>query len=390
MSRDCKVIATEQVDAAIGAAGTYLVRQCGASGRFEYRRNLDASVPVRPKYNLVRHAGALYALACFHAVTGDDATRNAVGRAARFLRGHIAPISGAPLRYAVWSRPEFEGHRRPTQCKLGAAGLALAALGRARTIDPGCVEATALSALAEFVVFMQQDSGEFYAKYFPGRRERSNAWQSLYYPGEAALGLLAAYRCDANPRWLVAAGRGLEYLARSRQGVFPVAADHWALLATAEYLQHQEIRTDDPPAEALLQHTVAVCKSMLHEQSQSGGDAPDRGWFTADGRTTPTATRLEGLLAALQCLPEKSGLREALSRSIAAGMQFLMRSQIQTGPWRGAIPRVSPEAHAWPSAGATEDPRAGEVRIDYVQHALCALLQWRYSAHAPQGAGSRC
>jgi len=54
-------------------------------------------------------------------------------------------------------------------------------------------------------------------------------------------------------------------------------------------------------------------------------------------------------------------------------MRFLMRCQITDGPHAGALPRVIQgfRPATQPPADAAE---AGEIRIDYVQHALSAML----------------
>ena len=89
-----------------------------------------------------------------------------------------------------------------------------------------------MQALGRFVVFLQRDNGSFVSKYIAGRGPAAN-WESLYYPGEAALGLIALYKADHSREWLVAAAKALAYLARSRAGLTTVPADHWALIATA-------------------------------------------------------------------------------------------------------------------------------------------------------------
>ena len=102
------------------------------------------------------------------------------------------------------------------------------------------------------------------------------------------------------------------------------------------------------------------------------------GGFTVDGRTTPTAIRLEGLLAALDFLPaDYSELRKQMIAAINEGLPFLLRSQIRSGEHAGGIPRaiqILPEEH--PQFKKSFNRRATEVRIDYVQHALSAMLEY--------------
>jgi len=55
-----------------------------------------------------------------------------------------------------------------------------------------------------------------------------------------------------------------------------------------------------------------------------------------------------------------------------------LRSQIQGGKWAGAVPRVSSAENEFGQGRDAEGGRrAREVRIDYVQHALCAMMQCR-------------
>lgn len=291
------MIAHSRLDTAIRAAAGYLVRHCNDSGQFTYRINLNDSVVVEPRYNLVRHAGCVYALVRYCQAIDDVAAREVVRRASRFLRQRIESIDGAKGCAAVYSRPEIEGGKRSVQCKLGASGLALAALSLARQMDATLATGDELAVLAEFLLYMQKPSGEFYSKFDPTAGRKLDEWTSLYYPGEAALGLLLADCCLPNSSYRPAAQRALEFLAHQRQYRFPVEADHWAILATLEYFAGLEGRATE--RRMLSRHVVQVCESILREQQSCGGDHPLRGWFTPDCRTTPTATRLEGLLAQL-------------------------------------------------------------------------------------------
>ena len=52
-----------ELHSAIDAAARYLTTGCNTNGQFIYRVNMDAAQPVKAKYNLLRHAGAMIALA---------------------------------------------------------------------------------------------------------------------------------------------------------------------------------------------------------------------------------------------------------------------------------------------------------------------------------------
>ena len=54
-------------------------------------------------------------------------------------------------------------------------------------------------------------------------------------------------------------------------------------------------------------------------------------------------------------------------------MQFLLASQVTAGPHAGALPRFRPDFEPT-GIREQERPRLQEIRIDYVQHALSAML----------------
>jgi len=189
--------------------------------------------------------------------------------------------------------------------------------------------------------------------------------QSLYYPGEAALGFIALYEADHSHEWLTAAGKALGYLAKSRAGLSIVPADHWALIATAKLLPYCEDGGCGVSREELIRHAVQVCESILRDQFKGSASVVLDGAFDPAGRTTPAATRLEGLLAAMEFLP-KGELRDRIESAIQRGISFLLRAQVTSGS----------EAGAMPGAILSREHDSSEVRIDYVQHALCAWLRY--------------
>ena len=102
----------------------YLARVCDSDGQFVYRVNLDPAVIVEPRYNVVRHAGALYAMGMYHERTGNEQVRRAMERAGKYLREKwIAPLPDRDDLLAVWSRPEIEHTGDPLEAKLGGTGL---------------------------------------------------------------------------------------------------------------------------------------------------------------------------------------------------------------------------------------------------------------------------
>jgi hypothetical protein len=376
----------EQLTASIHRAADYLINRCNHKGKFLYRINLNPDAGLKRKYNFLRHAGAIYALGQYEKTYPSKLTLETINRAAYFLKkASIAPIpekfAPVPTRndlLAVWSVPAITGSGKPIQAKLGGTGLGLVALTGIERIAPGTTSLDYLQQLGNFIIFMQKKDGSFYSKFYPHHGGKNDQWTSLNYPGEAALGLLTLYEIDPDPQWLQAAANTIAYLARLRAGKSQVPADHWALLATAKLLPLYERCRQPLPRDAIVNHAVQICESILATAAHYPESSVAHGCLTDDGRTTPTAIRLEGLLAVLDIIPDdKISIKKQIVITARESIRFLMKSQIQSGEYAGAIPRALrplPESH--PRFTKDFNQRATEVRIDYVQHALSAMLQY--------------
>jgi hypothetical protein len=353
---------------AIGTAAAYLERSCDARGRFAYSVDTDSG-KVSRSYNIVRHAGAIYAFAMLNRFHPHANAANAMLRASEFMRENYISRDARSDAPAVWSRP-VPANR---EAELGAAGLALVALAGVQQAKPGSIPSETLQGIGKFVLFLQRPDGSFYSKY---RADTGPVleWQSLYYPGEAILGLVSLYQSDRSQKWLNAAAKGLGYLVASRKGSQELPPDHWALIATAEFLPYYQQNSCSVSRSDIVQHAMRICNRFLKEQITKSSDDRLIGGFDPAGRTTPTAIRLEGLLAALEFLPPgETALRGRIKEAVDRGIDFLLRAQITSGPYAGGMPESALKPK---SVVFRADPQAYKVRIDYVQHSLCAWLRY--------------
>jgi len=365
----------ETIDASVALSAKYLVKHCDDRGQFVYRVNLDPNVKIKPKYNILRHAGSVYALAMYLGRYDDGDARGALIRSARFLiEQTIRPIPGEDGVHAIWSPAKMCGRKGNDVAKLGGTGIGLVALIEAEKVVPGTVSKDQLGKLGKFILHMQKKNGSFYSKYIPEKGGRDDSWTSLYYPGEAALGLLMLYEKDPRPEWFQGALNAMTYLSSLRQRRVIVEADHWALLATDKLLSAGRPESEDK----IVGHGVKICRSILAGVSRYHEGSPEYGALTAIGSTTQTAIRLEGLLAAMSFLPEKDGmLKKRVGAAVREGMVFLLRSQVQEGDYAGGFPRIAPSFALMNKKESKGDTRRDyEIRIDYVQHAMCAMMQY--------------
>jgi len=350
----------EQISKAIALSGGYLERACGPDGKFVYEIDINTG-KQSSSYNIVRHAGAIYALAMLNRSRPSHKTVDAMVRAANFMQqGYVGP-GVRPGQLVVWSGPT--GHH--SDAELGATGLGLVALAEVRKVSPKSVSMEELQALGRFALFLQKEDGSFVQMY---RVETGPVehFQSPYYPGEAGLGFIALYETDHSREWLTAAGKALSYLAKNLPEPFDGQLDQWALIAIAKLLP--ECDQDACPGASrkeLIQYSIQTCNWIVHEQLRNPVSPLD-GAFDPPAETAPAAARVEGLLAALEFLPS-GALRSKVEAAARRGAAFLLRAQIASGEFAGGMP----------GSLRTSAPTASEIRVDYVQHSLCAWLRYQ-------------
>ena len=359
--------AAQVLQRAIDLSANYLERTCGVSGKFIYQVDSDSG-RLSSSYNIVRHAGAIYALAMYNRTHPGHV--EAMIRASSYMRVNYISPDAVSHALVVWSKPV----PIKSEAALGAAGLGLAALTATEQARSGTVPLNELRGIARFIAFLQRPDGSFSSKY-DAESGPAGDWESLYYPGEAALGLVSLYEMDHSIEWLNGAGKALSYLARRRAQMRVLPPDHWALIATARFLPYYDPNICPAARGELVAHAARICDTFLRQQIRNSQDARLNGGFDANGRTTPAAIRVEGLLAALEFLPDDAmGLRTRVETAVQGGIAFLLRAQIPSGPYVGGMPESVLKTDSF---AAKADPHASEVRVDYVQHALCAWLRYQ-------------
>ncbi len=367
------------LESAIDGLGGYIVRHTLTSGRFTYVIDADGK-PKGKRYNVLRHGGTIYALAelrGFRSQAGDDVevVDAAIARSSAYLvEKHLGTFeppagSGSTGSIAVWSLLGEEIRSDTREAKLGGAGLGLVALCAAHKIAPEQVAIDALRGLGLTIASMQRDDGHFVSKWIEGKGP-AKEFVSLYYPGESILGLARLYEIDRDRRWIDIAGKAIAALATLRADLddSELPADHWLLIGIAEIVK---LSSTDPSiarglpisAQAMTAHAIRIADAMLVEQRRAGA----AGSFHPEGRSTPTATRLEGILALLSVLPQGHEARARLAAGARAGIAFLMRCQVgeEVAARAGGMPRRCPDGGPG---------RQSEIRIDYAQHALSAMI----------------
>lgn len=382
--RHSAVLDRKVVPAAMHEAAGYLVRHMDGPGRFAYSVHLQSQ--ARPEdYNVLRHAQALHTLAAYHDLTADPAARETLLRGSAYLiKRHVRPVANHPGLQAVYSWPGEEIKGTNALIKLGGCGLGIGVLVKSRQLEPASVPLSLLREMGQFVLFMQESNGRFRSTY-DDQTQTFGSFESLFYPGEAIVGLAFLHRVDPDPRWLEAAWRGLTYLAEQRRDwpVWRLPPDHWFLMAAAEVMN---LDGPSPPPEVRqrwMAHARAIGQKLLREQWVTSWVPGWNGSFVLRGAVAASAARMEGLAALGSVLPADDPERAAAGRALASGLAFMLRGRMTEGDLRGGFTG----ALRWPISYHTA--LADEIRVDYVGHALGALVGWQSVWGTPNSALSR-
>lgn len=336
------------------SGGDYLVRMQRTDGSFHYYYDAAADRFEARTYNIVRHAGTSMSLLDLYAATRQPRYLASARRAVRFLKTRFRPARRARAVYVL----DLDG-----KAKLGANGLALVALARLIELDSKSSTREEARRLANCIVAMQRKDGSFETRYRI-RSDELEGGESLYYPGEAMLGLIRLFKLNGDNRLLQAARRGADFLIESQREMRVLPPDAWLMQALeALYGIGHEKRYAD--------HTIALAEAMIADQY---GDSDPAGYSGGFGpgppRATPAASRAEGLASAYRLARIESDARASkIAASLKACAQFQLAQQfIPSNSASLPNPRRA-------EGGFREGLTSSRIRIDFVQHNISSLLR---------------
>jgi hypothetical protein len=348
------------------AAGRYLARGVDADGRLRYVVDAPTNRTLGG-YDWPRHAGATYFLAQVAELSGEADVALAALRAASYLRDRASLRCGPYRCIGDGSRVD-----------VGSAALTLIAfveIARAK-LDPGY--ALIVPELSAFLRAQQRSDGEFMHEYDRDANRPIDV-QLLFYSGEAALALSRAHALTGDPRDLEAATHALAHLAGPAWSFFGSryywGEEHW----TCQAMDDLWGRASD---EGLMRRALDFCLGWT-AYSRGLQYGPGDTWFDADGaygfgpivtpRLTPAGSRTEAAIATLEAA-RRAGVAPAeldrLDAQVRRSLALLMRHQFRPGV-----------THLLKDPAAVDGAVPGsevdwQLRIDYAQHAGCAMVRW--------------
>jgi len=345
------------LEAAARLAGRYLARSVTDDGRFVYLyRPYDDSEPRQ--YNILRHAGTIYAMLEIHERFADKPLLDAADRAVDYL------VSTA--RTITIEQDQQQWIVENGQAKLGGNALAVLALTRQVKVsgDRRCLPLA--QKLAAAIVSVQDADGRFRIHKVRQRDGVPSSFVSEYYPGETILALVRLYSIDRDERWLDAASASARYLICRRdkgKSINELIHDHWLLYALNELHRHR-------PDARYLAHTRRIVAAIRKAQHVSEPADDWRGGYYRPPRSTPTSTRTEGLAAAYSLLRDfgQDDEASAVLDTARKGAAFVLQTQLRP---ESAMFFANPQRCL---GGVKKGLADSDVRIDFVQHAVSCWL----------------
>ncbi len=338
--------------------GEYLASHMHEDGSFVYEYD-----PVKDEesdsYNILRHAGTTYALLELYEATNDTKYLKSAERALHYLRESIIPCPVYKDASCV-----IEGN----EIKLGGNGLALLAFTKYMSVTDSRDDLATAEGIARFITAIQAKNGEFLFYKMDAKGVPDSDFVSEYYPGEAMFGLARLSELTNDATWMSAAHKGADWIINVRDkniATNDLPHDHWMLYALNE-LYADEQKPD------YLEHTKRLVNAIVSIQHKGlTGEQEDwNGGYYNPPRSTPTATRNEGLGAAYKIFMRSGDLAYAMitKDAMKAGIDFTLRTQFTSQKVREiGAPRET-------IGGFHETLDEYDIRIDYVQHNISALL----------------
>jgi hypothetical protein len=345
--------------AAARRGGHYLVTAVGPDGRFAYSYR-PKTAEEGESYNILRHAGTLHSMLELYEVTGSLELLEASTRALGFLMTCVQPAPGDADAACIVE----DGFT-----KLGGTALAAIALARYELLTGDVQHRPVLLRLGRRILSQVDPDGRTVDHKVSYPDGRDVGFVSDYYPGQAILALVRIQRVDGGAAWLEAAERAARYLIARDRDVpeSRLEHDHWLLYALDEL---QRARPDP----SYVEHTRRLARAITMDQIRESEPPDWLGGYSRPPRSTPTATRSEGLCAAYRVLAQFGQPEDAAACLEAVRLGILFQLQTQFGP-ESALYLPDP---ARALGGFHDSLENYEIRIDFVQHNISALLGYHH------------
>ena len=351
--------------------GDYILRQLMDDGRFHYISNpLTGRSRGTSTSSLPRHAGTVYALALLYGHTKSARFRRGAERGIEWLAkqipGQCGGIGGACV---------VRGRR----AQLGSTALTVVGMLEYQRRTGDEQYAPIARRLVEFIRAMQRPDGDFHHLYDIREQRVMEEQRLMFASEEAALALVMAHEVlgegeseTAPDENLHAAERALDYLTSTKYdyflGRFMYGADHWTCIAAEE--AYPRLR-----ARQYLDFCRGYAEFVGRIQYQPGqwSNNDFSGHYGFGAIMVPQAPAAAGFTEAIVSTAALSRHHEepeaALRDQVALALDALTRDQIRAD--NAYMMRRPSDARGGIRRSLVEQ----EIRIDFTQHAVSALIR---------------
>jgi hypothetical protein len=357
---------TQQIYLSGQRGGEWLFRAHQVTGEFVYGWLPAVNQPMEGNHFL-RQAGAAVALARAARFLKDERYTARARQSVLWLLDQTGPAPTDPKARCT-TLPSNEVNR------LAAAGLLLLAIHELPDPAPNLLDQG--EQLALFIYRQQRPDGSL--SYVDGPDEKGDPDGVLYYPGEALYGLMRSQQLRPAPWKLALAQKAMAYYRGYWKGYRHPAFVPWQSAAYAEAYRHSK---DAGCAEYVFEMNDWLCALQYN---QLNGQNPL--WFGgfqnfADGKPLASAPQV-GCAAYAESLVEACRVARQMPdaqryeryRSAAEQcLRFLTTLQYTEGNTQHFAPQYRQEMLLGGFHGSHQD---GNLRVDYTQHAICAMVQY--------------
>lgn len=349
--------------------GDFVLRQIRPDNRFHYQYfPLTDRHPDDDDYSIPRHAGTVYSLALLYGLTGEQRFKVGAEKAMSWLVERLPSECGDPSRTCVTkARGDF--------ADLGSSALTLVGMLEYQRRTGDARFAHDAGRIAAWIRSMQRPNGDFYHNFHVPVAAPDIFVRSMFYSEEAALALVMAHEVLGDPADLEAAERALDYLTGPKYddyflGWMIYGADHWTCIAAEEAWP----RLKSPQyLDFCLGYAEFVRRLQYEPDAWDNRDFA--GHYGFSGLMVPQAPGAAGFSEAVVSTRELArhhGRTEtfaALDPQIHGALDALARERIRPdNAWMMPDPAAA-------TGGIRRSLVEQEVRIDFTQHALSALIR---------------
>ncbi|MGK7928309.1 MAG: hypothetical protein AB4290_24225 [Spirulina sp.] len=336
------------------AAGRYLQTTIGIEGNFLYNYN-PQNGKIGKKYNILHHAGTIYALLELYEETGDAeilaTVLNGISYLLQFVKPCPEPGVGTCIVEEGW-------------IKLGGNALAAIALSKYTELTNDKPYIPLILELGKRLRSLQQENGEFIAHKQSYPDGKIQDFVSDIYPGEATFALLCIARITGDLTWLESAESGVRYLmekpSKSKKSMAPDPWLWWSLNQLFRDRNHAEY----------YDFIMRSTESLARGQNLQTPYLDWLGGIYQPPRSLATARRMTALCSAcdLAIYAQNSAIVEQLLATLHLGIAFQLQTQFCS---ESVFYFADPQR----ILGAFHQSLTDfEVRIDCIQYNILSLL----------------